>query len=600
VTRAHPPGVQPETQPADAGWIPDIPLIYPVAIGYKADNAFERNYHKSWTSTGSRTRTAEPTPGTGRLSRPRSPENFRELAQMRLALYPEGALLTNTSMTSQAQSYAALLAELREISLLSSTSSILGWDEQTHLPRKAASFRGDQLSLLARLAHDRLVSPKLGDLLACLESSSFLGAGDSDAAVNVRQTRRTVDRARKVPSSLVEELARVSVLAQQAWVEARKSSDFAAFAPWLERVFRLKRQQAECLGYRQHPYDALLDEFEPGDTAADLAAVFESLRGRLVDLVGRIADSPLKGQGALLSRHFPRAAQESLARQAAVAMGFDFEAGRLDVSTHPFCTNLGPFDTRLTTRYDEKHFGGAFFGVLHETGHGLYQQGLPAEHFGTPRGDFVSMGIHESQSRLWENLVGRRRSFWRHYFPRLQAAFPSTADIAEGDWYRAVNHVEPGFIRVEADEATYNLHVLLRFELEKSLLTGDLSVADLPGAWNERMQAYLGLTPPDAARGVLQDIHWATGSVGYFPTYTLGNLYAAQFFAQAQADLGDLDASFARGEFAPLLEWLRRKIHAEGQRYSARNLVERVTGKPLSAAPLLAHLATKAAEIYGV
>jgi carboxypeptidase Taq len=503
-------------------------------------------------------------------------------------------------MPSPAQTYAAFISELREISLLSTTSEILGWDEQTQLPRKAADFRGDQVSLLARLAHERLVSQKLGDLLASLESSPLAGAGDPDAAVNVRQTRRKVDRARKLPSSLVEELARVAVLAQQAWVEARRASDFGAFAPWLERIFRLKRQQAECLGPCQHPYDALLDEYEPGDTAADLTAVFESLRDPLVRLVRRIADAPLKGQGALLERHFPRAAQEGLARQAAAAIGFDFERGRLDVSAHPFCTHLGPSDTRLTTRYDERQFASAFFGVLHEAGHGLYQQGLPTEHFGTPRGEYVSMGIHESQSRLWENLVGRRRSFWRHFFPRLQAAFPGTADIAEGDWHRAVNHVEPGFIRVEADEATYNLHVLMRFELEKALVTGDLPVADLPGAWNEKMQSYLGLTPPDAARGVLQDIHWAGGMVGYFPTYTLGNLYAAQFFEQAQADLGDLDASFARGDFAPLLGWLRVRIHAEGQRFTARNLVQRVTGKPLSAAPLLAHLGRRAAEVYGV
>ncbi len=517
-----------------------------------------------------------------------------------LFLYPSGPVRSNARMAPHAKAYAALLAELREISLITSTSFALEWDEQTQLPRQAAGFRGDQLALLARLAHDRLVAPGLWETLASLDGSSFLGAEDSDAAVNVRQTRRTVDRARKMPSSLVEELARVSVLAQQAWVEARKASDFAAFAPWLGRVLRLKQQQAECLGYREHPYDALLDEFEPGDTTADLTAVFESLRGPLVDLIQRIAGSPRKGQGALLERTYPRAAQEAFAREAAAAIGFDFESGRLDQSVHPFCTNLGPHDTRLTTRYDERYFGDAFFGVLHETGHGLYQQGLPADHFGTPRGDYVSMGIHESQSRMWENLVGRRRSFWRHFFPRLQASFPGAADIAEDDWYRAVNHVEPSFIRTESDEATYNLHVLLRFELEKSLLTGDLAVEDLPGAWNEKMQAYLGLTPPDAARGVLQDVHWAAGLVGYFPTYTLGNLYAAQFFAQAQAELGDLDASFARGQFAPLLGWLQRNIHAHGQRYSARALVKKVTGKALSAAPLLAHLKRKAADVYGV
>ena len=503
-------------------------------------------------------------------------------------------------MSIPAQSYEALLAELREISLLAYTSSVLSWDEQTQLPRKAAAFRGDQLSLLAKLAHARTVAPRLSELLASLETSAFLGSADSDASVNVRQTRRNVDRATKMPSRLVEELARVAVMAQQAWVQARKASDFKSFAPMLEQVYKLKREQAACLGPTAHPYDALLDEYEPGETAAGVADVFESLRGPLVELVGRIAQVRSRGRGELLKRHFPRAAQETLAREAAAAIGFDFERGRLDVSAHPFCTHLGPSDTRLTTRYDEQYFSGAFFGVLHEAGHGLYQQGLPTEHFGTPRGEYVSMGIHESQSRLWENFVGRRRSFWRFLYPRVQALFPSTAGISEDDWHRAVNHVEPGFIRVEADEATYNLHVLLRFELETALITGNLSVADLPGAWNEKMKAYLGLTPPDDAHGVLQDIHWAFGGVGYFPTYTLGNLYAAQFFAQAQDDLGDLDASFARGEFAPLLGWLRQKIHAEGQRYTARELVVRVTGKPLTAAPLLAHLAQRAREVYSV
>ncbi len=503
-------------------------------------------------------------------------------------------------MATSEQNYDALVLELKEISLLAYTAAVLGWDEQTQLPRNAANYRGDQLSLLAKLVHERLVAPKLGDLLSSLKASPLPGAADSDAAVNVRQTRRVVDRARKMPSSLVQELARVAVVAQHAWVEARKNSDFAAFAPMLEQMIGLKKQQAACLGPTAHPYDALIDEYEPGETAAGVAEVFVSLRGPLVDLVGRIAQVSHKGKGALLTGDFPRAGQEAFAREASVAIGFDFDRGRMDTSTHPFCTHLGPSDTRISTRYDERHFNDAFFGVLHESGHGLYQQGLPVEHFGTPCGEYTSMGIHESQSRLWENFVGRRRSFWRHFFPKLQQRFPATKAVSEDDWYRAVNHVAPGFIRVEADEATYNLHVLLRFELETALISGDLSVSDLPGAWNEKMKAYLGLTPPDAARGVLQDIHWSSGGVGYFPTYTLGNLYAAQFFAKAQEDLGDLDSSFARGDFKPLLDWLRANIHSKGQRYGARELVRRVTGKPLSAAPLLAHLALKAKEAYGV
>jgi len=504
-------------------------------------------------------------------------------------------------MPTPAQDYATLIAELREVNLLGSIAAILGWDERTQLPPKAASFRGDQLSMVATMAHDRFVAPKVGELLASLESSpSFLGDADSDASVNVRQTRRSYDREVKMPSSLVGELAQAAVLSQQAWASARKVSDFAAFAPHLEKMVGLKRRQAECIGPGKKPYDVLLDEYEPGDTATDLTAVFESLRAPLVDLVGRVAGAPVKGKGDLLARPFPVPAQDAFARQVAKAIGFDFEKGRLDISTHPFCTHLGPFDTRMTTRFDENRFGDAFFSVMHEAGHGLYQQGLPTEHYGTPCGEYISMGIHESQSRMWENLVGRSRSFWHHFYPKLQATFPSTAGIAEDDWYRAVNHIEPSFIRVKADEATYNLHVLLRFELEKALVTGDLSVADLPAAWNEKMKSYLGLTPPDAARGVLQDVHWSTGLFGYFPTYTLGNLYAAQFFVQARADLGDLDTSFARGEFAPLLGWLRTKIHQDGKRYTARALVQRVTGKPLSAAPLLAHLKRKASEVYGI
>lgn len=499
-----------------------------------------------------------------------------------------------------AQAYEALLGELRTLALLSTTSSVLSWDQQTQLPAKAADYRGDQVSMLAGLAHERLTSPRLLGLLETLEASAFLGDARSDAAVNVRQTRRAIDKARKMPASLVEELAQVSVLAQHAWVDARKASDFSAFAPWLERTFELKRQQAKCLGGGGHPYDALLDEYEPGARTSDIAAVFQALREPLVELVRRIAEVPEPGHGALLERHYPAGAQHALALRASAAIGFDFEAGRLDVSAHPFCTCLGPRDTRLTTRFDEHYFGDGFFSVLHETGHGLYQQGLPAEHFGTPRGDYVSMGIHESQSLLWENLVGRRRSFWQHLLPHLKAAFPAAADVGLDAWYRAVNQVKPGFIRTDADGTTYNLHVLLRFELETAILARDLSVADLPGAWNEKMKAYLGLTPPNAALGVLQDVHWSAGLIGYFPTYTLGHMYSAQFFEKAMADLGNLDASFAEGQFGALLGWLRTHIHAQGQRFSAGDLVEQVTGRRLSAEPLLAHLRRKAAEVYGV
>jgi carboxypeptidase Taq len=329
--------------------------------------------------------------------------------------------------------------------------------------------------------------------------------------------------------------------------------------------------------------------------------VFAALRGPLVELIGRITSSGRKAPVEILERKFPAAIQEKLSREAAGKIGFDFEAGRLDVSVHPFCSGLGPGDCRMTTRYDENYFGDAFFGVLHETGHGLYNQGLEGEHWGTPRGESISLGIHESQSRMWENLVGRSAAFWRFYFPKAKAAFGETlADVSEEQWVFAVNDVRPSLIRTESDEATYNLHILLRFELEQAMLSGDLSVADIPGAWNEKMKKYLGLTPPDDSKGCLQDVHWSGGAIGYFPTYTLGNLYAAQFFQQARKDLGDLDGQFARGEFSSLLSWLRENIHRHGRRYSARELVKKVTGRDLSWEPLMEHLKEKASRLYGV
>jgi carboxypeptidase Taq len=504
-------------------------------------------------------------------------------------------------MPTAQTSYDELLTDIREIALLGSVGSLLGWDERTQLPTKGATHRANQMSLIAGLTHRRFTSPKIGELLAAVESSDLVKDPQSDAAANVRETRRQYNRAVKLPESLVRELTETAVLAQHAWVDARKKSDFPAFAPWLEKILKLKQQEAQCVGFKNHPYDALLDEFEPGDSTADIKKVFDELRDPLVNLIRRITDSPRKAPLEILERPYPAAAQEKLARQAAAAMGFDFDAGRLDTSVHPFCSGIGPGDTRMTTRYDPNFIGDAFFGVLHETGHGLYEQGLPAEHFGTPLGESISLGIHESQSRMWENLVGRSRSFWTFFLPSARAEFPAAlTGVTDDDWYRAINDVRPSLIRTESDETTYNLHILLRFELEQALITGDLAIADLPAAWNQKMQTYLGITPPDDARGVLQDIHWSGGAIGYFPTYTLGNLYAAQFFEQARRDVGNLDEQFARGEFQPLLQWLRSNIHRHGKRFTARQLVKKVTGQDLSAKPLLAHLNRKAAEVYCV
>jgi len=369
----------------------------------------------------------------------------------------------------------------------------------------------------------------------------------------------------------------------------------------LEKVIKLKREEAQAYGYDKDPYDPLLDEYEPHATTQQVHAVFAALRDELVPLVHAITRSASQPNTALLRRRYPRAGQEKLGRAAATAIGFDFQSGSLDVTPHPFCATLGPLDVRITTRYDEDFFNSAFFGTLHEAGHGLYELGLPQTHYGLPPGQAVSLGIHESQSRMWENLVGRSRAFWKWFYPTAKDAFSdSLSDISEDEFYFAANAVQPSLIRVEADEATYNLHIFVRFELEQALLADDLQAADVPAAWNEKYEQYLGVTPPNNAKGCMQDVHWSAGLFGYFPTYALGNLYAAQFFAAAEMEIGPLDGAFKQGKFDDLLQWLRTNIHQHGQRYTASELVQRVTGEPLSHQPLMRQLYEKYDPLYGV
>lgn len=498
--------------------------------------------------------------------------------------------------------YQDLLVQLRGAAVLGSCASVLGWDEQTYLPSAGADHRAEQLATLAGLTHERATSPRIGELLTELEQSGLLSEATSAMAVNVREARRSYDRITKLPRALIEELSRTTTLSQTAWVSARKKSDFAEFQPWLEKMVGLKREQAEAIGYSDGvPYDALLNEFEPGASSREIAAIFALLRDELVKLVDAIKGSSRCPNVDLLTRQFPQDAQRRFAEDAAKQIGFDFDAGRLDVAPHPFCSGMGPGDCRLTTRYNEQHFPGAFFSVLHEAGHGLYEQGLNRAAFGSPMGETVSLGIHESQSRLWENFVGRSRAFWQHFFAPAQQAFPDAlSGVGLDDWYAAINDVRPSFIRVTADEVTYNLHIMLRFELEQPLISGDLKPADVPAAWNEKFSRSFGLTPPDAARGCLQDIHWSAGLIGYFPTYSLGNMYAAQFYDAAQRDLGDLPAQFARGEFRPLLDWLRKNIHSRGKQLRAGELVQRVTGASLSHRPLMAHLHRKFDPLFGL
>ena len=505
-------------------------------------------------------------------------------------------------MTSTQDVYTELLEHLGRTTLLASCASVLGWDEQTYLPAGGAGHRAEQLALLSGLTHERATDPRVGELLTELESRDDLGAEGSVERINVREARRGYDRATKLPQSLVEEMSRTTTLAQHAWVDARKNSDYAEFEPWLEKQIGLKREEAEAIGYGDgQPYDALLDAYEPGATSAEVQAAFDPLRDELVPLVAAIGESDQKPDGEIITRFYPESAQREFGIAAATAIGFDFSRGRLDIAAHPFCSGFGPGDCRLTTRYDEHHFPGAFFGTLHEAGHGIYEQGLDESAYGTPIGETTSLGIHESQSRMWENLVGRSRAFWEFFFPQAQAAFPEAlAHISVDDFHRAVNDVQPSFIRVEADEVTYNLHIMLRFELEQAMLTGDLLAGDVPGAWNETFTRYFGITPQTDSDGCLQDIHWSAGLFGYFPTYALGNMYAAQFFETADTELGGLHEQFARGEFGPLKAWLTEKIHRQGKRYPAPELVEHVTGEKLSHAPLMRHLYDRFEALYGL
>jgi len=497
------------------------------------------------------------------------------------------------------QTYAKLCGHVRQASTLGAVEAVLGWDERCMMPAAGAEQRAEQITMLSGLIHERLVDPRIGEWLNELAEGELAKNPHDDFGATLRQIRRQYDKRTKLPKSLVEELAHTAVMGQHVWQEARKNDDFATFAPLLTKMIDLKRQQAEALGYAETPYDALLDEFEPGELTSRVTAVLGALRDELVPLVGQIRDGGRAPDLSILERSYPIEVQRSFGRAAAAKIGFDFERGRLDVTAHPFCTGLGPNDCRITTRYDEKFFNAGFFGILHEAGHGIYDQGLRPDQYGLPVGEAVSMGIHESQSRLWEIFVGRSLPFWRHMYPEARRAFAGAlGDVTLGRFFFAVNDVRPSLIRVEADEYTYNLHILIRFELEQALIKGDLSVGDLQLAWQDKYREYLGVEVPNDADGVLQDIHWSAGLFGYFPTYSLGNLYAAQFYEQADQELGGLEQRFSRGEFGLLQRWLKAKIHRQGQRYTAAELCENVTGKALSHEPLMRHLRKKYELLY--
>ncbi|HEX6987973.1 MAG TPA: carboxypeptidase M32 [Bacillota bacterium] len=497
--------------------------------------------------------------------------------------------------------FEQLLARCREVADLERAAAVLAWDEQTYMPPGGARARADQKATLRRLAHAALTSPEFGELLQALAEDVESLAPDSDQAALVRLARRHYDRAVKLPPDLVEALSRAGSEGFTAWLEARRANDFAVFQPKLERLVELQRQKADALGWRERRYDALLDLFEPGMRTSMVEQTFSTLRDQLVPFLQAIRERVDAVDDSVLRRHYPAQAQWEFTVDLLRAIGFDFDRGRQDRSEHPFTTSFSVDDVRVTTRIHENYLAQAVFSTIHEAGHAFYELGLPREHERTPLCETASLGLHESQSRLWENVIGRSRGFWEHFLPRLAERFPSQlAGVGVDQFYRAVNRVEPSFIRTEADEVTYNLHIFLRFELEQALLDGDLKVADLPGAWNGKMQAYLGVTPPDMLRGVLQDVHWSDDLFGYFPTYSLGTVLAVQFYEKALADHPGLPEEIRQGRFDTLHRWLTDNVHRHGARYEPAQLIRRVTGTDLDAGPYLRYIRAKYGEIYGL
>jgi len=486
--------------------------------------------------------------------------------------------------------YQELVDQLRTIYELSSASSVLNWDQQVNMPPEGADLRSRQLSRLSEIIHRRKTDPELREIVESLhEDRANL---PFDKRVVVRETRREIENAHKLPSEFVAEQSRASSEAYNVWTEARENDDFDTFLPYLEKNIKLAREEADYLEYDDSRYDPLLDQYDPGLTERRVADLFDQLREQLVPVVEQIeaSDRHPPAEEKVHSRTWPQEGLETVGRTLVREIGYNFDAGRIDTTVHPFCSGyLG--DVRIATRYNEQDPISSWASLLHEAGHALYEQGLEKETWGTPLSEPVGMSVHESQSRLWENLVGRSAAFWQWAFPKVQETFPEqTDDLSREEFLFVLHRSEPGLIRVEADEVTYNLHIILRFELERDLLKDNIDAEDLPEAWNEKMENLLGRTPPDDRRGVLQDVHWASGAFGYFPSYALGNLLAAQLFDAAREEIGSLKDAFADGNFDPILSWLRSNVHTQGKRYRTDELTERVTGTSLSVDPFLDHV----------
>ncbi len=493
-----------------------------------------------------------------------------------------------------------LKTHLADVIHLQHAAGVLGWDQQTYMPPGGAEARAEQLATLSRLAHEMFVAETTGALLQQAAAEVDGADYDSDEAALVRVVQHDYDLATRVPTKLVEEIARTTTLAHEVWAKARQENDFASFAPMLDKIYDLMRQQADALGYEDRMYDALLDQYEPGMKTAQVEALFAELREELVPFVAAIFERLDAVDDTPVKLNYDVDKQAEFGLKVIEQLGYDMTRGRQDRAVHPFTTEFSINDVRITTRYQEDWMPAALFGSIHEAGHAMYEQGSDPRLEGTMLAGGTSLGVHESQSRMWENLVGRSRGFWQYFYPDLQKLFPEQLGAVNLDaFYKAINAVSRSLIRVEADEVTYNLHIMLRFEMENDLLEGKLAVKDAPDYWNAKMESYLGITPPDNGKhGVLQDVHWSSGLVGYFPTYSLGNFLSVQYWDKALADVPSIPDDIASGNFATLLDWLRANIHVHGRKYWPTELTERVTGEPIQVRSFMRYLKDKYTPIY--
>lgn len=511
-------------------------------------------------------------------------------------------LKSNVVSSFDPKLFDAVCSTAREAMMLQSTADALEWDERTGMPIAAGDYRAQQVSTLRAMVHRLKTGSVYGENLQQLNSELDGKDPGDDQVATVRELHRDWDRDRRLPTELVQKTAEATVRGQQSWDAARKADDFGMFRDTLKAIVELKREAGQRLseGTDSTAYEALVDEYEPNARVADLKKSFDELRVPLVELIAQTKEAPNQPRTEILRRNYDIDRQRKFSQMAAERVGFDFDRGRIDETSHPFCTTLGPDDCRILTRYESNWLPSGLFGTLHEAGHGMYEQGLRRDWFGLPPGSYVSLGMHESQSRLWENQVGRSRPFWKWMFPEARKIFaPQLDDVSLDEFYFSVNAVQPSLIRVEADEATYNLHIIIRFDLERDLIGGELEVNDLPTVWNDRYESDLGVRPSSDADGVLQDVHWSAGLFGYFPTYTLGNLAGAQLFDAAVAELGQVDM-LCEAECQKLLEWLRNRVHRQGRCLSGAELVKQATGRELSADSLIQYLGGKLRGLYGI